>query len=256
MTGSLADHFVEEKDEVSYNFIRSDIRATSRPDDVVEALAALVAKSKSDPDVTSDLLSTLGWSAAVAALRPGRASVAKGDFGEVLVAEAAEAFDGAVVPVRKLRYQVDPNQTLPGSDVVAFVLDDGGEIDMLDFIESKYRATPSPNLAVDAHDQIAADRRDGYGTTLSFVANRLHEQDSPLYEPFMRYLADRGVRDSMTTVGLSFDEMRWNETVVTRLDDLPDILRRLRLRLFFLKNANELIEAVYERVLGRVLEDD
>ena len=256
MTVSLADHFREKKDEESYNFIRSEIRATSGPDDVVEALAALVAKNKSDPDVTSDLLSTLGWSAAMAALRPGRVPVAKGDFGEVLVAEAAEAFDGAVVPVRKLRYQVDPNQTLPGSDVVAFVLNDGGEIDTLDFIESKYRACPSPNLAVDAHDQIAADRHNGYGTTLSFIANRLCEQDSPLYKPFMRYLSDRGVQDTMTTVGLSFDETRWDEAVATRLDDLPNLLRRLRLRLFFLKDANELIDAVHTRVLGQVAEND
>ena len=254
MTVSLADHFRETRDEESHGFVRSEIRATSRRDDIVDALAALVARNKSDPDVTSDLLSALGWSPAVAALREGRVSVRKGDFGEVLVTEAAEAFDGAVVPVRKLRYQIDPNQTLPGSDVVAFVLNDRGEIDTLDFIESKYRASPPLNVAVDAHDQIAADRLNGYGTTLSFIANRLNEQASHLYGPFMRFLEDRGVQDTMTTVGLSFDETRWDEAVATRLDELPNLLRRLRLRLFFLRKADELIDAVYARVLRQVAE--
>ena len=80
MTVSLADHFDEHEDNERYSFVRSEIRATSPWDDAVEVLAELMAKNKSDPDVTSDLLNTLGWSAAVAA---GPVSMAAGHlFGQ------------------------------------------------------------------------------------------------------------------------------------------------------------------------------
>ena len=253
MAVSLADHFNQHEDNALYRFLRSEVRVASPHDDLVEALAELLARNKSDPDVTADLLSTLGWSTAVAALRQGRVPVQRGDFGEVLAAEAAEAFDGSTVPVRKLRYQVDPNQTLPGSDVVAFVLDDAGEISTLDFIESKYRSNPRSDLAVNAHDQIAADRDDGYATTLNFLANRLHEYDKQLYRSFMRYLAADRLQDTRTTISLSFDEEHWDERVARKLDDIPTLLPNLRLRLFFLLDANNLIDEVYERVHAQVV---
>lgn len=171
MTVSLADLFDEAEDEATYKFVLSSVTPACGRPDLVDGLAQLLASNKADPRVTADLLNAAGWAPAIAALRKGRVSVRRGDFGEALAAEAAEALDEMVVPVRKLRYQIDPNQTLPGSDVVAFVLDDDGGIDDLEFIESKYRTAPHLDLAVEAHDQLAADRDGGYATTLNFRLN-------------------------------------------------------------------------------------
>jgi hypothetical protein len=152
---NLSELFDEDHDQVTYKFGLSSVAASCERAELIAGLATLMASNKSDPQVTADLLAAAGWAPAIAALRKGRISVRRGDFGEVLAAEAAEDFDGLVVPVRKLRYQIDPNQTLPGSDVVAFVFSDDGsdELDDLEFIESKYRTNPPTDIAVDAHER-------------------------------------------------------------------------------------------------------
>lgn len=114
--------------------------------------------------MTADLLEAAGWVVAGAAVATGRISVRRGDFGEVLAAEAVEAFDDLVIPVRKLRYQIDPNQPLSRADIVAFELEADGEVDGLQFTESKYRTAPSNSVIVDAIDQLEVDRRRQFAT--------------------------------------------------------------------------------------------
>jgi hypothetical protein len=256
MAAALTDYFQQDCDEATYKFILASVMAACERADLVEGLAQLMSRNKSDPQVTADLLAAAGWTSAVAALRKGRISVRRGDFAEVLAAEAAEALDEMVVPVRKLRYQIDPNQTLPGSDVVAFAFDDGDSIDDLEFIESKYRTIPHVDLAVDAHEQLAADREGGYATTLNFLANRLRETDADLYGAFMEFLRRRDVRDSRHTVVLAFERENWDDEIVANLDDLPEHLPELFLRVFPLEDAVQLIEDVYAKLVWDVLDDE
>ena len=249
MVVSLADHFAEQRDEGSHDFVRSEIRATSSRDHVVGALALLLNRNKANPSVTAELLERLDWHVAFAPLQSGNLSVRRGDFGEMLAAEAAEAFDGSIVPVRKLRYQIDPSQTLPGSDVVALIVDHNDNIVNLDFIESKYRGNPPSGLAVDAYYQILDDRAERYVTTLNFIAHRLSELDSSLYASFLRFLEDRDIAETYTTVSLSFDKRNWKESIATQLDDVTDLIPDVQLRLFFLTRATELVDDVYSRML-------
>lgn len=248
MVVSLADHFSEQRDESHHDFVRSEIRATSSRSQVVDALALLLKRNKANPSITAELIERLGWRLALAPLQSGNLSVRRGDFGEMLAAEATEAFDGYLVPVRKLRYQIDPSQTLPGSDVVALILDDSDNIINLDFIESKYRSDPPSDIAVDAYYQILSDRIERYPTTLNFIAHRLSELNPSLYASFIRFLEDRDVTKTYATVSLSFDEHNWKESIVTQLDDLPELIQDLQLRLFFLVSANELVDDVYDRM--------
>jgi hypothetical protein len=256
MPPSLDEHFDESLDEDTYKFVLSTVTAVSSRADLVTALAECMARNKADPAVTAELLRTAGWAAAVAALQKGRISVRRGDFAEMLAGEAAEAFNGMVVPVRKLRYQVDPNQTLPGSDVVAFLFDEDGSIDDLEFIESKYRTDPPFNIAVMAHDQLSADRDDGYATTINFIAHRLHELDLDKYRAFMEFLADRNVKDTTNTVVLCFDGDNWDDEIASNLDDVPEHLPDLWLRLFPVEEAIDLIDSVYDELLWQAIDDD
>ena len=233
MTPSLADHFSEQRDTTRHQFERSEIRLISTRDQLVSALAVLLETNKSDPSVTSRLLTSLGWSVALAPLQPGRDAVRRGDFGEMLAAEAAVAYDGSIVPVRKLRYQIDPNQTLPGSDVVAFVIDDDYAVINLNFIEAKYRNHPSSGLAVEAYQQIIDDRAQGYPTTLNFIAHRLSEIDPILFASFLRFLEVRQIVETFATVSLSFDAAHWKEATADQLDDLPDLNSRTSTQTLF-----------------------
>ncbi len=250
---ALFDHAT---DEATYQYTLSTLKPSCVRSDLVAGLAEVLSRAKSDPDVTADLLEVAGWSTAVADLRKGRIAVRRGDFAEALAAEACEVLDGRLVPVRKLRFQIDPNQTLPGGDVVGFVLDEEtDEIDDLEFIEVKYRTVPGHDLAVDAHDQLALDRDRGYATTIKFLASRLHETNPELYEAFIRFLGKRDVKDSWHTVALSYDASNWSDSIAENLDDLESHLPELWLRLFPFDKAIDLIEEVYGELLWDVLDD-
>jgi hypothetical protein len=256
VTAELGEHFEQQCDEENYSFVVSEVLPVTERGALVPVLAELMARNKCDPAVTADLLRSAGWEVALAPLRSGRISVRRGDFGEVLAAESAESLDGLLVPIRKLRYQIDPNQTLPGNDVVALVLSEDGGIDDLEFIESKYRTQPALDTAVDAHEQLADDREAGYATTLNFMASRLHELDGDLYHLFIEFLGDRGTREARHTVALCFEQSAWDERILERLDELDEHLPVLWVRKFPIDGAVALINDVYERLKWDVIDDD
>lgn len=253
---ALTDYFEQECDEQTYSFVISTVTPNCERSALVEGMVEFMSRNKADPTVTADLLSAAGWTVAVAPLRKGRLSVRRGDFAEVLAAEAAEAFDGLLVPVRKLRYQIDPNGTMHGSDVVGFVVDDDEEVTDLEFVEVKYRTNPSRDIAIDAHDQLARDRDDGFATTVNFLAHRLRETDAALYESFLAFLASSGTSDCRHTVVLAFEEANWDDDIAEELDDLPEHLPELWLRVFPLDTCGQLVEEVYAELMWDVFDDD
>ena len=253
----FGDHFNEEIDESTYGFTLSKLTPVCDHAKLVEVLVGVLASAKSDPAVTADLLNAVGWTAAVADLRDGRTAVRRGDFAEAIAAEACEDIDGRLVPVRKLRYQIDPNQTLPGADVVGFVMaEESDGIEDLEFVEVKYRTSPPADIAVDAHDQLADDRESGYATTIKFLANRLSESDPELYGDFLTFLGERDVKDSWHTVALSFEATNWSEVIAENLDELGEHLPELWLRILPFENAVALIDEVYAELLWDVIEGD
>lgn len=256
MTSTLDSHFAEERDDEAFDFVLSTVRATSIRAELVVALTAFLERNKVDVKVTKDLLEVAGWTTAMAPLLAGRTAVKRGDFAEMLAAEAAEAMDGMLVPVRKLRYQIDPNQTLPGSDVVGFVVDEDGAIVDLEFIESKYRTKPGQDIAVEAHEQLANDRSRGYATTIHFLASRLNELDPVLYADFLRFLSLRTLPGSRHTVVITCDEKNWREDIAENLNDLSSHLPELWLRVFRLDSAGDLVDAVYSALLWDPVDDD
>jgi hypothetical protein len=124
------------------------------------------------------------------------------------------------------------------------------------FVESNSRPYPDLDIAVDAHEELGADRDEGYATTINFLAHRLRELDEDLYERFIDFLADRSVKDSRHTVALTYDEMHWEDEISANLHDLPDLLPELWLRRIPLEEAAQLVEDVYATLLWDVIEDD
>lgn len=253
----FGDCFNEEIDDRSYGFTLSKLTPVCDRETLVRVLVEVLADAKSDPTVTDDLLKAAGWTTAVADLRQGRTPVRRGDFAEAIAAEACVDIDGRLVPVRKLRYQIDPNQTLPGGDIVGFVMaDESDGIEDLEFVEVKYRTSPRADIAVIAHDQLADDRESGYATTIKFLANRLSESDRELYEHFLIFLSDRDVKESWHTVALSFEATNWSEVIADNLDELEEHLPGLWLRILPFENAVALINETYDELLWDVIDSD
>jgi hypothetical protein len=249
----LFDH---STDEVRYRFVLSRLSPTAERELLIERLTEFLRDAKVNPSVTADLTRALGWTVAAAPLRAGRVSVRRGDFGEMLAAQAAISIDGQVVPVAKLRYQIDPNQTLPGCDLVAFELDDNGDITNIEFSEVKYRSVPTSAIAVIAHDQLAADARKQFATIISFIAHRLKESNRPLYDAFIRYLEHQGTTESSHAIVLSIDSKGWQTAIADELEEVADLLNGLWLRSIECPEAQSLIDEVYARLGWEPTEDE
>jgi len=253
----FSDHFDEEIDESTYGFTLSTLTPSCDRETLVGVLSDVLACAKSDPTVTAEMLDAVGWTTAVADLRQGRIAVRRGDFAEAIATEACEGLDGRLVPVRKLRYQIDPNQTVPGGDVVGFLMaGESAGIEDLEFVEVKYRTSPPADIAVVAHNQLADDRESGYATTIKFLANRLRESEPELYEDFLTFLRERDVKDSRHTVALSFEATKWSDVIAENLDELEEHLPGLRLRILPFENAVALIDDVYAELVWDVIEGD
>ena len=186
----FGDYFNEEIDESTYGFTLSKLTPVCDRETLVEVLVDVLARAKSNPTVTAESAERGRVDSR------GRRSATGQDPSstwEILLRPSrqrhARSIDGRLVPVRKLRYQIDPNQTLPGADVVGFVMaDESAGIEDLEFVEVKYRTSPPADVAVGAHDQLADDRESGYATTINFLANRLSESDPELYREFITFL--------------------------------------------------------------------
>jgi hypothetical protein len=189
-------------------------------------------------------------------LQRGRKAVRRGDFGEAVGCEALEAFDGLRVPIRKLRYQTDPEQTLHGTDIVGFRMNDDDSVADLHFVECKLRTFRDLVVGVEAHDQLQEDRLAGYADTLMFLADRLAETEPPLLDAFEKYLAerDRAERGSYGIV-LVYDVAPWDEDSLVRIEEIQDPLSPLHLRVLLATELADLVEKVYDSIDAEVIDD-
>jgi hypothetical protein len=225
--------------------------------EIVHYLGLLVRKAKSDSELLRRMTDVLGWPDAAARVRPSkRSGVRRGDFGEALVCELLEVFDNYAVPIRKLRYQTDPEQTLHGTDIVGFGVGEDGGIQELHFLECKLSTVRALARGVEAHDQLAQDRAQGYADTLLFIGERLWETDRALFEKFEFYLAGRD-REERGTYGIAlvWDRDVWDDDTLIRINEVEDLLDPLYVRVLQTNKLRELVEAVYDAVELDVIDD-
>ena len=133
-----------------------------------------------------------------------------------------------------------------------------GEITSLEFLESKLRTGTSVAAAEQAHSQLVADKGLGFGDILEFVAERLEERGSVLYEAMLRHLEQRDPDDGQAcTYGifLVWDESAWDEEVLERLHRVESLLQPLHVRVAHLSELADLVSDVYDRI-GIEAKDD
>ena len=253
----LTDWLAEEERAAERVYSVADVTETSdRPADLLQYLAELISRAKIDPIYLDRIVAALGWDAVRARLLPGRPRVRRGEFGEALSTAILEELEDWTVPIVKLRYQVDPEQTQPGTDLLA-VSRDGPDIDDILFGESKLRGAIDNRAAVDAHDQLAEDKKKQFADILVFVLARLLEQQSDLIDPLTAYLARRDA-DAKGSYGifLTFDDAAWRESVLDELDDEPDLLDPVGVRVIRLHDLRELADTACAAAGLDVIDDD
>jgi len=192
----------------------------------------------------------LGWGRVEDLVRRGLAhgqTARKGDFGEVLLSALLETFHGYSVPVRKMRSRVSSDQSQPRIDLVALRFDTGRLVEIC-LAESKLRTRNDTNAGVEAHDQLWTESSQRLPDILTFVAYRLHELQSPVFDAFAAYLRDRADTRPMEShvIGLTWASDHWSETVLGNLHDRGVELASLSVHVVPLKDLESLIKDVFE----------
>ena len=227
-----------------------DVAEHQLPADLVKAaLARLLREERFDPQFLVAMARHLGRADLEQIIRTGLAhgqSARKGDFGEVLLGALLETFHGYTIPVRKMRSRVSGDQSQPRIDVVALRADNGRLTEVC-LGESKLRTRADTGAAVAAHDQLAKERAEAFPDILVYVANRLFELQSPLFESFAAYLGDRADTQQIEScaIGLTSDAAQWSESVLANLHDRGVEVPSLSVHVTSVQALDDLVSEVF-----------
>lgn len=97
----------------------------------------------------------------------------KGNWAEILLAEYVAASSNAQLPIYRLRYNPNIDQSMKGDDVLAFDLDSNPVRVLVG--EAKFRSTPSKQVIVELVSALEKSHSGNIPASLQFVADHLFE---------------------------------------------------------------------------------
>ena len=108
---------------------------------------------------------------------PQTSTTQKGNCAEVFLAEYLVSTTDMELPIYRLRYNTNPDQSMKGDDVLLFDLDS----DPVRIIvgESKFRGIPDKQSVIDIVDGLVRSYKAGLPISLMFVAERLFQENKP-----------------------------------------------------------------------------
>lgn len=104
---------------------------------------------------------------------PANSKTQKGNWAEILLAEYVMASGEAQLPVYRLRYNPNVDQSMKGDDVLAFDLESNPVRVLVG--ESKFRSTPSRQAVEELVHALEKSHSGNIPASLQFVADRLFE---------------------------------------------------------------------------------
>ena len=105
---------------------------------------------------------------------PIRSTTQKGNWAEIFLCEYIASSCAAELPIYRLRYNPNVNQSMKGDDVLAFDLDS----DPIRVIvgEAKFRSTPSKRAVEEIIEGLERSYGSGLPVSLQFIADRLYQE--------------------------------------------------------------------------------
>lgn len=104
---------------------------------------------------------------------PTNKSTQKGNWAEILLAEYVAASSNAKIPIYRLRYNTNVDQSMKGDDVLAFDLDSNPVRVLVG--EAKFRSTPSKQVVEELVGALARSHSGNIPASLQFIADRLFD---------------------------------------------------------------------------------
>lgn len=223
-------------------------------------MARMIVESKSNTERLRTLFKRVKWLAPTRLSAPKTIQLRHGDFGEVLAIGLIETTSEFVVPVVKLRYEVESNQSTPGTDIVAFLTDEASErIVGLEFCETKVRASGKYNAkgaAVEAHDQLIVDRELSFADILDFVLQRLDEIDPPWADALEDYLSERGDPGAAYRIVIVIDRKDFTDDILDNLPESAQLCGPLHADIVHCDELRALIAETWTLVEPGLVQDD
>jgi hypothetical protein len=102
---------------------------------------------------------------------PINTNTQKGNWAEILLAEYLVSSCGAQLPVYRLHYNPNVDQSMKGDDVLAFDLDSTPVRVLVG--EAKFRSDPSKEVVEDIVDALTKSHKAGIPVSLQFIADQL-----------------------------------------------------------------------------------
>ena len=148
----------------------------------VESLCKMLVQHHASPEVLKwteqhrEAMKRLGLATEQARLRrfPTNPTTRKGNLAEIVLAEYVVAASGAVLPVYRLCYNPNVDQSMKGDDVLAFDLDSNPVRIVVG--EAKFRGTSSAAAVTEIVEGLVRSHKGGVPASLQFVADRLFDE--------------------------------------------------------------------------------
>lgn len=229
---------------------------------VLGHISHLLINERHNPALLSTMAQRLGWNRVTTqylqALSPRQSTARRGEFAEAITNVLLEEHLALVIPVRKLRFKITSDQSLPSTDTLALRCDSEYRRLEITFVETKLRTTLRAETVTAAHDQLSRDVSEEFPTILGFVLTVLHDRNDPLYEPFLDYLRDRADRRNSEhhIVSIVCDANAWHERVLEHLAKAGDVLANLKVAIIRLGDLANLTNAAFHTIGVTQIEDD
>ena len=220
---------------------------TSAPGkDVKSHLSLQMAEHQMPIQVVEDMANILGWERVNSRLTPSRLQIRNGDFGEMLACRVLETFGALEIPVKKVRFKINSDQTQPGADIVGLEIEDD-RIVAIHFAEAKFRTTGDTAAGNAAHQQLESWHKEEFEQIAMFIGTRLYETQRDLYSKFMDYLSAGTNRADEYHIVLVWDNERWTDTVLSNIQ-FSDQIDPLTIRTVLIKDLTNLTSEIYHGI--------
>jgi hypothetical protein len=176
-------------------------------------------------------------------LFPKTDSTRKGNFAEIILAEYVVECTGAALPIYRLRYNPNIDQSMKGDDVIAF---DFGRVTRVIVGEAKFRSAPSATVVKEIAEALVRSYQAKLPVSLTFVANRLEDAGNRHLAKKVRKCAEDFVRGNLRIdyVGLLVGPQSCAQHVNTSVPSKPRSLVMISLGL---NSPAALVDACFRR---------
>ena len=176
---------------------------------------------------------------------PVSATTRKGNFAEVFLAEYLTQTTKASLPIYRLRYNPNPEQSMKGDDVLMFDLDSTPIRIIVG--EAKFRGIPSKQAVLETVDGLVRSNKKGIPVSLMFVADRLFDEKN---DALGKKVQDCAIQIAEGKVQIDYvGLLMGNENAASNVDrSTPNELRNLLMISLGIQNPEIVVHDAFERL--------